>query len=183
MKRNIILTLFISLVSLCATAQEHIKFMGIPMGGTITAFQNKLQAKGLKVSVESARMPAGQRGYKGTFSGEQAEILIWFNPRTKIVYRGKAMINRYGKEFILGVLSEMESKLDLKYPDAEKYTDTFKDDYSHELRSVAYKLPTGRIDLFITGESYIDSGKFYLHIDYHDAINDFKNTLDEMEDL
>lgn len=114
MKRNIILTLFISLVSLCATAQEHIKFMGIPMGGTITAFQNKLQAKGLKVSVESARMPAGQRGYKGTFSGEQAEILIWFNPRTKIVYRGKAMINRYGKEFILWSIIRDGIKIGLK---------------------------------------------------------------------
>ena len=35
-----------------AQSQEHLKFMGIPLDGTITQFQAKLQAKGVNYDTQ-----------------------------------------------------------------------------------------------------------------------------------
>ena len=48
--KKLSLFLLVTLFVLPAIAQkEHLKFMGIPLNGTITQFQNKLAAKGIKV--------------------------------------------------------------------------------------------------------------------------------------
>lgn len=178
-----IIILFFTCCFCFAQESEHMTFMGIPMGGTINDFQIELSKKNVFVSPDSKILPSGQRLFKGKFSGQQADILVWYNERSKLVYRGKALIERSGKELALQVLSSMEDKLDIKYGTDGKEVGTFKDDHLHELRSVSYVTNLGRIDLFIIGDSYTDTGVFTLHIDYHDLINDALNTLDEMDDL
>lgn len=166
-----------------AQESEHMTFMGIPMGCTISQFQAQLAKKNVVVSPDSKKYPTGQRLFTGKFSGKQADMLVWYNERSNLVYRGKALIQCPGKEYSLNVLSEYESKLDVKYGTDTKLEGTFKDDYSHELRSITYVTNNGRIDLFIIGTSYSDSLPFILHIDYHDLKSDTLNTMDEMDDL
>ena len=96
-------TLFViicCLFSIMIQAQtEHLKFMGIPLDGSITAFQNKLQAKGIKYDAEGSRLlKVGCRCFKGTFSGEEADFYVYYNERTKIVYRAKAVIKCLSKK-------------------------------------------------------------------------------------
>lgn len=182
--RKILVALMMCLASISfAQEVEHMTFMGIPMGGTISQFQAELAKKNVVVSPKSSQYPKGQRLFSGKFSGHQAEMLVWYNERSNLVYRGKALIECPGKEYTLNILREYESKLDLKYGTEIKEEGTFRDDHSHELRSLTYVTRNGRIDLFITGTSYSDSMPFILHIDYHDLVNDMLNTMDEMDDL
>lgn len=86
--------LSIVLVCFCIVAHAaHLKFMGIPITGTITAFQSKLQTKGCKISKDNILLPSGIRKFKGVFAGKDCEILVWYNHRTKYVYRVRAIVD------------------------------------------------------------------------------------------
>ena len=177
----IIIALFISI---CAFAQsEHMKFMGIELSGTINAFQSKLQAKGVKVSPLNSKAPTGMRLFEGIFSGEEAEIAVWYNPRSKEVYRAKAMIERFGKDLIEQLLNTMEAKLDLKYGTDCKTSKVVEDDHLQEFKQVSYDVENGSIGLFIVSTSYSSQSTFYLHLDYYDAENRASKIIDEMDDL
>ena len=171
------------MVTLSYAQQEHLKFMGIELKGTITEFQTKLQAKGLTLSPDSKQYPSGIRVYKGFFSGDNAEILVWYNPRSKEVYRAKAVIPRQGQDLIEQLKSSFEKKLDLKYGTENKETNLVKDDYLHEFNQHSYFVGNGTIDLFIVSTGYTAQNTFYLHIDYKDLVNYYKNQADEMDDL
>ena len=165
-------------------SQEHMSFMGKSMGCSITEFQQYLAKKNILVSRKNATAPNGERVFEGSFSGEKATIILWYNERSKKVYRGKAIISRYGEESIKSILKDMESKLDLKYGTDEKTEDVFKDDYGNAIRSVRYKIiDIGTIDLFVVGTGYLETDEYMLHIDYHDWLSLAEQTLDEMEDL
>lgn len=80
------------MVAVCAQAQ-HMKFMGIPLDGTIDSFQAKLAAKGIKPDKQyNATTPVGSRFFEGIFCGYQAEFYAYYNAKTKNVYRCKACI-------------------------------------------------------------------------------------------
>lgn len=74
--RKVLFSILLCLFAFNAMAQnEHLKFMGIPLDGTIDAFQKKLEAKGVKYDkIISNSIPIGVRGFKGRFAGEDAEI-------------------------------------------------------------------------------------------------------------
>ncbi len=175
----------VCLLSLTIQAQKtsHLKFMGIELNGTISSFQSKLLAKGLKVSPMSKSSPNGTRVFDGTFSGEEATIYVWYNTRTKIVYRAKAMIMREGEESIKQLKSSFESKLDIKYGTDTKKVNKVKDDYLHEFYQCSYMLDNGMVDLFIGSTGYTSLGTFILHIDYNDLQNAVNNTVEEIDDL
>jgi len=184
--KKIALFFCVCLFAISVQAQEpttHLKFMGIELNGSITEFQTKLLGKGLTISKMNNQYPTGIRVYDGIFSGEKANILVWYNPRSKQVYRAKAIISREGKDLIEQLKTSFENKLDLKYGEDSKTTNSFKDEYLHEFDQHSYSVGNGMIDLFIGSTSYISQSTFYLHIDYKDLINYAKNTADEMDDL
>ena len=183
--KKVIFTLILSLVcSLSICAQEgHLKFMGIELNGSITEFQTKLAAKGLTLSKTNNQYPTGIRAYDGIFSGEKAEILVWYNPRSKQVYRAKAVISREGEDLIKQLKTSFEDKLDIKYGTDSKSTVNVKDQYLHEFDQHSYNVGNGTVDLFIVSTGYTSHNTFYLHIDYKDFENYVKNTADEMDDL
>lgn len=94
--KRLISTLCCMLLVIAAFAQSangHLKYMGIPITGTITQFQNKLAAKGIKYNQPmSARLDAGTRGFNGTFAGNKVTIFVYYDIRSKIVYRVKSVI-------------------------------------------------------------------------------------------
>lgn len=174
------------LMTIYVQAQEpkgHLKFMGIELNGTITDFQTKLLSKGMTVSPHSKQQPTGVRVFDGSFSGEDAQIVVWYNPRSKEVYRAKAIISRYGKDLVEQLQLSMERKLDAKYGTEYKQSEEVEDDYLQKFIQHSYLVENGTIDLFVVSTGYTTQSNFFLHVDYKDMVNFRKNTQDEMDDL
>lgn len=185
MKKAILLTLFCitSMIAFSQSEGTHLKFMGIELDGTINEFQEKLLKKGVTIDPGSKLLPNGIRSFKGKFSGEEADIAVFYNPQDKTVYRAKAMITRYGKDSIERLMSTFENKLDLKYGTDNKHTSSERDDKYNKFNQHVYSVENGRISLFIIAGDGLNYGEYYLHVDYHDWVNNLMNTMDEMDDL
>lgn len=166
------LSLFVMLVlTLGVMAQtQHMKFMGIPLNGSISAFHQKLVAKGCKPDVEyNKTSPVGRRAFDGIFFGEKAEIYVYYNTETKVVYRAKACIDRDSEDMIIRIYNEVKSALEEKYPDA------YMSEVEHNgYDSVGFYTDQGWIDLYVT-KDVVYADKYYLHIDYYDVVNFKKN--------
>ena len=158
---------------------QHMKFMGIPLNGTISAFHQKLVAKGCKHDVEvSNAVGAGGRAFTGTFFGEKAGIYVYYNAKTKVVYRAKAVIHRSSEDDIIRKYNEVKSALEEKYPNA--YMDK-AEDYGYE--SVGLFTDSGWIDLYVRKYDHYSETPYALHIDYYDDVNFKKNENSKMNDL
>jgi hypothetical protein len=179
MKR--ILSFFVMLVlTLGVMAQtQHMKFMGIPLDGTISAFHQKLVAKGCKHDVEISKVVgAGGRAFTGTFFGEKADIYVYYNAKTKVVYRAKACIKRSSEDNIIRKYNEVKSALEEKYPDA--YMDK-SEDYGYD--SMHFYTDQGEIDLYVYKFDDVYPTVYDLYIDYYDEVNFKKNENSKMNDL
>lgn len=83
-----LILLFLSVI-VCVTmqGQTHMKFMGIPLDGTVESFSQKLKAKGINYdAVASKKLSPGAKLYRGTFMGEKAQFVVMFNAKNRIVY-------------------------------------------------------------------------------------------------
>ena len=94
--KRLLSTLFCLLLVVAAFAQTsngHLKYMGIPITGTIAQFQAKLVAKGVKYNQQlSSMLEAGTRSFNGTFAGNKVTIFVYYDIRSTIVYRVKSVI-------------------------------------------------------------------------------------------
>lgn len=185
--KKITLSLIACLISLMVSAQvEHLKFMGIPLNGTITSFQAKLQAKGVKYDpLGSKQFGVGCRCFKGTFSNEKAYFYVYYNDKTKIVYRAKAVITCYNIEYGNRKFDSFSGMLKSKYSDGEFY-DGEQDGYpalSILVPDSKLEKSLGQVGVYISNSSepYID--EVYLHIDYEDFANTNSNQEKNMDDL
>ncbi len=175
------LSFFVMLVlTLGAMAQtQHMKFMGIPLNGTISAFHQKLVAKGCKHDVEvSNAVGAGSRVFAGTFFGEKADIYVYYNAKTKVVYRAKACIKRSSEDNIIRKYNEVKSALEEKYPDAY-----MSEDEHNGYDSMVFYTSQGWIDLYVSKHDGYSETPYSLHIDYIDDVNFKKNENSKMNDL
>ena len=186
MKKSMML-IIVCLMSMCIQAQtEHLKFMGIPLTGSITAFQEKLKAKGIKYDAEGSRqIKVGCRCFKGSFSGEKANFYVYYNEKTKIVYRAKAVITCLSKEKGEGQFDSFRSMLNTKYSDGIA-NDSEQD--GHPSLSILvpdskHKKELGFVGMYITNPPYSFMDEVYLHIDYEDIANGKVNQANNMDDL
>lgn len=98
--KKIISVLFALCVCLSISAQEHMKFMGIPLNGTIDNFALKLKAKGVTYdAMKSRAMSPGCKLYNGTFMGVSVEmsyssVELAFTPFKNI---GEQLMKKYPK--------------------------------------------------------------------------------------
>lgn len=165
---------------------DHLRFMGIPLNGTISQFQDKLSGKGVALDRETNKLlPAGTRAFKGTFSGESANIFVYYDVKNKIVYRAKAVITCNGKTAAENKLYQFRDMLCAKYPDAETQSGM-----SGEYTSFTLKIPNvnnggqlGYIELYLTDSNYSFIDDMALHIDYEDYTNTLKHTKQNLDDL
>ena len=186
-KTFILITLF--LVAFCCPVQaQHLKFMDIPVTGTITQFQSKIEAKGVKYDKTTSNLfPAGTRAFKGTFAGEKAEIYVYYDPSTKIVYRAKAVVTCETASICENKYQEFKSLLSSKYNCFEQIGDL----EGHESNTyvIAKDNPTsmddliGAIQIYVSKPDFIYLDERYLHIDYTDYPNSQKADDSKMKDL
>ena len=186
MKKTLLIVLC-CLLSIAVQAQtEHLKFMGIPLNGTITTFQAKLQAKGVKYDAEGSRqLKIGCRSFKGSFSGEKADFYVYYNEKTKVVYRAKAVIMCLNKEKGEEKFYSFRSMLKTKYTEGIA-NDSEQDGHP----SLSILVPDskqekglGYVGMYITNPLYSFLEEVYLHIDYEDIANREVNQVTNMDDL
>lgn len=185
--KKIVYLLFALLTTLSVNAQkEHLKFMGIPLTGSITNFQSKLTAKGISYDkAASLRSQAGIRCFTGMFSGEKADIFVYYNEKTKIVYRAKAVVEYSSEDIAKSRYSKFSSMLKEKYIMGE-FLDSEHNDYpSLSIRVPDSKLEfvVGYISLYISKPPYSFMDERYLHIDYEDFDNSVSDADKNMDDL
>ncbi len=168
-----------------AQGQEHLKFMGIPLDGTITQFQAKLQAKGVNYDTQGSKvLSVGTRAFRGTFSGKKAFIYVYYNEKTKVVYRAKAVVHSTDEDIADNSYYYFVGMLKQKYDTADIETGT-KDNHEaltllvpNENENTYYKY-LGRIDVYRTR----DYPNYDIHIDYYDTLNTVNNDNRNMDDL
>lgn len=115
-----ILSIFFTLcICLSVSAQEHMKFMGIPLDGTIDNFALKLKAKGVTYdAAKSKAAGAGIRIFSGLFMGEKATFIVFYNSKSKIVFSAVAELYYPTAESAHTPFVNLTDQLQQKYPDA-----------------------------------------------------------------
>ena len=208
--KKVLLMLFGCLFALAIQAQsEHLKFMGIPLDGKMNDFQSQLLKKGCTIDelIMKYANPKGSRAYEGTFAGNNASIVVFFNEKTKKVYRAKVVIPAYSEEQVKQKYSEMKSmlmdKYDVQYRLRQKYGEALNDSVIGNIKwyfektedkyestsfmviSVEHFEWIGNIDLFIreTESSISYRTEYNLHVDYIDRENDMADQDERMDDL
>ena len=168
----ILCTLFIS-VSLSAQSKsnQHLKFMGIPINGSITNFQNKLIAKGLSYNKAiSKAIESPVRIFNGQFAGEKADIFVYYNRSLNLVYSVGVVIERSTEDEVVDLMSHFISSYEAKYGiEAEDNDDSYD-----------FNVDNGLIRLSYNGD-YYDGYNFYIL--YIDNINYEKHDANNMDDL
>ena len=110
---------------MAASAQQHMKFMGIPLDGTIDDFSIKLRSKGVTYdAAESKAAGKGIRKFCGTFMGEKATFTVFYNYKSKIVFSAVAELYYPTVESAHTPFVNLNDQLQQKYPDAtcKEYT-------------------------------------------------------------
>lgn len=159
-----------------SNSSQHLKFMGIPINGSITNFQNKLIAKGFKYDQAGSKaLESPTRIFKGQFAGETAKIYVYYDRDQKFVYRVKVVIQRNTEEQIITKMRMFRNQL------IEKYNASAEETQFEGNESYYIPVENGWIDLFYAQEIY-DIG-YFLHIDYWDNANYEKHVNNNMDDL
>lgn len=123
--KKIILVFFALFLCMAASAQQHLKFMGIPLDGTIDNFALKLKDKGVTYdAAESKSADAGARIFHGKFMGEKARFVVFYNYKSKIVFSAAVELNYPTVESAHTPFVNLNDHLQQKYHDAtcKEYT-------------------------------------------------------------
>lgn len=111
--------LFALFICVTISAQSHMKFMGIPLNGTIETFAQKLKAKGITYdAVKSRAMGPGGKFYNGTFMGEKATFMVFFNAKSRIVFGVSVEMSYTSFDLAFVPFKNIAEQLQKKYPKA-----------------------------------------------------------------
>lgn len=185
-----ILVLLLCIIPLYSHAQ-HLKFMGVPINGTINNFQKKLQYKGFSISKYNKGLSAGVRDFDGYFANKKASVIVFYNTRTKTVYKCRVAFDSYESESsAIPDYSYFKELLSDKYNSHSLNSDMVKDStrapYSYSWAVIQPPVEIGSLLLGyieISIESYNNLLKYMIWIDYIDSTNNELNDKDKMNDL
>ncbi|MGP1591426.1 MAG: hypothetical protein ACTTHI_06485 [Prevotella sp.] len=195
MKRILIalLLVFSFIGAMAQNTNEHLKFMGIPINGTLESFTQKLVAKKIK-SIQAAE---GIGLFNGTFAGKMnCNIYVATVPNRNIVSKVVVILPpRETWAWLESDYNEFKQMLTSKYGEPFQHSETFKagafttSDYSKmsSLREgkceyyTAWKLNEGAIVLEII--SIESPSSCFVRISYFDAINSKLEESSKQDDL
>lgn len=168
---------------------KHLAFMGIPINGTISTFQTKLSNKGCKVSNLNYQLPSGIRMFTGVFAGNDSEIFVYFNTKTKIVYKVRVLVKEPSLDIARSTFDYYKNLLSQKYEDVCLTSDMLEDnglgDYEFEFLIFSTPLQEGaQLSGIIDLDVYeYDDYEYAVRLDYTDYENAEKNEGSVMDDL
>lgn len=168
---------------------QHLNFMGIPINGNINSFQTKIAQKGIKVSNRSKTAPAGVRIFEGYFANEKAEVIVFYNVKTKNVHHCRVAFDK-----VFETIDEVQTKLDYYKEILNQKYDGLTSDMIDEFKSnINYSIAVvqppiiedapllGFIELSIQELDY--NLGYSLWIDYIDSENSTNNEEQKTNDL
>lgn len=119
--------LTILFLTLSASAQEHLQFMGIPITGNINSFAQKLAAKGIRVSPQNKlkNLP-NARIFEGVWSREKAFIQVDYFGSNKTVCKVTVMIDSNNASALELFQGNIEFDITKKYGDRCRCEDTYR---------------------------------------------------------
>ncbi len=143
---------------LCSSHAQHLRFMGIPIDGTIEDFDAKLKAKGFVESIESCS-DSKRKFYDGEYCGNKAYLLVRATSCDKVC-----------SVSVFCDFSNIEAAKNmwffLKKSIEEKYlVNKIKEKSS---KSVRYRLEEGEI---VVEYNYSENEPYKVHICYMDLEN------------
>lgn len=178
MKKFVIALILLGALSVCEANGQHLKFLGIPLDGQISEFDKQLQKKGYKRDY-SDDDAVGRKVYDGSFLGEKAKIVVYYNEKLNKVYSAKAYYSNLSEKHAKEKFENIKSLLIKKYPNAE-YKDYMDTDY---LPQFAVFLLEGMINVYLRKWSYSQNDIYSTHIEYSDRQNYLTDEETNMDDL
>lgn len=184
--KKIISVFFALCLCMVASAQQHLKFMGIPLDGTVDNFALKLKAKGVTYDAAKSKTAGpGNRVFNGTFVGEDAEIVVFYNNKSKIVYGAAVELQYSTVETAHTPFVNLTEQLQQKYHNAKYRANR---DSDGDANGVAFDIPdktgTKRIGVILQTLNVSDSGYgCSIWLMYTDIDNFQKNDTINNEDL
>ena len=163
MKRILIALLFVfsCIGAMAQNANEHLKFMGIPINGTLESFTQKLVAKGMKRQLGARNM-----GFvRGTFAGkDNCNIYIERINSRNVVFRVVVCLpSKKMWEWLESDYTEFKAMLTSKYGEPKFCSESFKEGAStYDNSSKMLATLSGKCNYFASWQ--VDGGVIDLEI-------------------
>lgn len=188
MKRTLLVAL-LALFSLSLNAQDHLKFKGIPIDGSLNSFVSKLKAQGFSYKAEQDGMAL----LEGTFAGyTQCELVVvstndvvwkvvvmlpandkWNDVKRNYDIFKKSFTEKYG------VTPESEEHIDSYGGEGSGFESHAFDEDKAVWRS-DFAVPGGTARVMIRYASY---SRLQLWIEYYDDLNSTKRNRTIIDDI
>lgn len=186
--KKIISVLFALFICLSISAQEHMKFMGIPLDGTIENFALKLKAKGVTYdAVKSRAMGPGCKLYNGTFMGEKSTFMVFFNAKSRVVFGVSVEMSYSSVELAFTPFKNIVEQLKKKYPkavyEASKDSEGDANGFAFHIPDEAEKKRIGIIIQTLNSSKSLLKNGCTINLMYTDVENFQKSEAKNNEDL
>ena len=144
MKKSLLLLMLVSLLTLTSFAQtEHMKFMGIPIDGSLKSFCSQLKKKGFDRDPYETRRK-DSRIYIGEFAGHNSKVFVYSDAKSNNVHSVIVNIPSYEEDVALSIYNNLKQMLIEKYSEDvgvkeykwlnEKYADKIQEGKLTELK-------------------------------------------------
>lgn len=150
--KKIFLTLLFGLMTIFAFGQApHLTVLGIPITGSISTFQQKLIAKKYSLDTKfSKNLPAGQRAFRGKYSGYDCSLIVYFYPDTKTVYKVRVAMDFLNESDADIAYKQVKRNIQGKYKNASLKTGSLHGHEAiHVILSDEEDNPLGIIDMIV----------------------------------
>ena len=146
-----------------AFSEEHLKFLGFPIDGTVNEYASKLKAKGFYVSPDNEYASKGLRVMEGPFLGNIEQFGLHYDLDTKTMWSVTFVHSFFYEKDATVLYDKLESLLHEKYDNA-----TYKSQLEGSfLNSCSFQSNKGIISLIITEQDY----EYQVKMTYTDRIN------------
>ena len=115
MKKSLLLLMMVLLLALTSFAQtEHMKFMGIPIDGSLKSFCSQLKKKGFDRDPYETRRK-DSRIYIGEFAGHNSKVFVYSDAKSNNVHSVIVNIPSYEEDVALSIYNNLRQMLIEKY--------------------------------------------------------------------
>jgi len=116
MKKSLLLLMMVSLLTLTSFAQtEHMKFMGIPIDGSLKSFCSQLKKKGFDRDPYDKTIPKDSRIFIGEFAGYNSKFFVYSDAKSNNVHTVIVHIPSYEEDVALSIYNNLKQMLIEKY--------------------------------------------------------------------
>ena len=144
MKKSLLLLMMVLLLALTSFAQtEHMKFMGIPIDGSLKSFCSQLKKKGFDRDPYETRRK-DSRIYIGEFAGHNSKVFVYSDAKSNNVHSVIVNIPSYEEDVALSIYNNLRQMLIEKYSEDvgvkeykwlnERYADKIREGKLTELK-------------------------------------------------